>query len=191
MARATFSKYLVFPTNCSFPKTVRILAICVPFVKAFTDKWMKKHGHTDPTVELLIHYNSFLLPGKSQDPMILNSVEPIHIQDGPPTIQWTAHGCYYKKYEALCSLTVGSHGKAEGPCSQKDFGFLNCFRIRDRDIQWPLHYLYKTATAEVKHFIKSEKINKKRKMAYCSTVTVRIVTFRSWRATQLSSWLMA
>ena len=42
-----------------------------------------KLGHTDPTVELSIHYNSFLLSGKSQDPMILNSVAPIYIQDGP------------------------------------------------------------------------------------------------------------
>ena len=93
-------------------------------------------------------------------PVIVNSVAPIYIQDGTLTMQWAAHASYYRKDEAICSLAEGSHGKAEGPCSQKDCGFLSCLGIRDRDIQQALHYLYKTATAEVREFVKPEKINK-------------------------------
>ena len=44
VARATFSQYLLFPTKHSFPKTVRVLAICVRFLKAFTAKYRKKLG---------------------------------------------------------------------------------------------------------------------------------------------------
>ena len=39
--RDQFSKYIVFPTKFKLPKVVRILAICVKFVKAFIGKWRK------------------------------------------------------------------------------------------------------------------------------------------------------
>ena len=57
--RAQLSKYIVFPTKFKLPKVVRILAICVKFVKAFVSKWRKKKTKT-PDPEPPAFFNCFL-----------------------------------------------------------------------------------------------------------------------------------
>ena len=146
MARATSSKYLLLSTKHTLPKITRVLAIHVRFLEAFTTKYRKKPGYTTTTEEPPIHYNCFLLSGKSMSPVLVNSSAPIYIQEGTLTMQLAAHASHYKKHDATCS--------------QKNCGPLSCPRIRDTDIQQALHYLCKTATAEVREFVKPEKINK-------------------------------
>ena len=61
------------------------------------------------------------------------------------TIQYEAHASYYV------------HDNAEPKVHFSIFGPL---RIRNDKIQWSLHYLYTTASREVEHFVKPEKIKR-------------------------------
>ena len=86
--RANVGNYIVFPTSYAFPKVVKILSICLKFIRAFKKKWSKKK--LEPA-EPPIHYNSFLLSGKSHNPLPVPALAYDSIQDLPLTIQYEAH----------------------------------------------------------------------------------------------------
>ena len=139
--RAKVANYMIFPTKYSFPKVVRILALCLKFVRAFKKKWSKKK---DELKAPPVYYNSFLLSGKSHIPLPVPALSFDYIQDLPLTIQYEAHASYYVHDHAVPKVNYSVLG----------------VRIRNDEIQWALHYLYSTATREVEQFVKPDKIKK-------------------------------
>ena len=116
--RANIGNYIVFPTRYTFPKVVKILSICLKFIRAFRKKWSRKE--IEPA-EPQIHYNSFLLSGKSHKCFQVTALAFDSIQELPLTIQYEAHASYYV------------HDNAEPKVHFSIFGPL---RIQNDEIQW-------------------------------------------------------
>ena len=141
LERASVGKYILFPTKYAFPKVVRILSICLKFIRALRKKWSKKEVMFK---EPPLHYNSFLLSGKSHDPLPVHTLAFTYTQGMPLTIQFEAYASYYVHDNAEPKVHYSTNG----------------LRLSNDEIQWSLHYLYSTATKEVEHFIKPDRIKK-------------------------------
>ena len=88
---AQFSEYIVFPTKFKLHKVVRILAICVKFVKAFIGKWRRNKVHT-PTPEPPTFFNCFLSGKCNLKSSSQSAQTELHAR--PLSVQYQAHGSY-------------------------------------------------------------------------------------------------
>jgi hypothetical protein len=147
-ARATFTNYIILPTKFEFPKVVRILALCLKFIKAFRNKWSKTHEREQaPPTQL----RSFILASDAHhsgnliiDPESTDT-DTTELDKLPLTRQIGAYSSYWKY-------------NPEEPWG-KQFSHI-AVRIQEGDIQWVLHYYYAAATREVEHFVKPNIISR-------------------------------
>ena len=135
MTRGSFTNYVLFPTKFSFPMMVRILSICLKFVRAFCQKWGKKKLNP---AECRVSLSS---PSRSPPPDLpppTGSPSPCSSQPTSPSSYSSDHKEHKSNFSSLRPNVK--------------------IRIDNTEIQLSLHYLYKSATSEAKKFVKSEKI---------------------------------
>ena len=123
----------MFPTKFKLLKLVRILAICVKFVKAFIGKWRRNKDQTPTPKPPTFCFLSGMYNSKSSPQ---SAYTEFHAR--PLSVQYQAHGSYYSKLEVACYKDPGTHRH----CVATNCRFKQSFRVTEVDIHWAMQCLY-------------------------------------------------